>query len=147
MSSPKKNVAYTFYIGLIATGAGGSFQANPTIAAGDFQVSTDGGAYANLATIPAVDPASSISVLISLSQSEMNGDKIVVTAIDAAGAEWSDVLIFIDATTANVDDLVRATTPANTLDVTAGGEAEANVKTINGATVVGDGNATPWDGA
>ena len=123
MSSPKKNVAYVFYLSLIDSADTGAFKANPTIAAGDFKVSTDGGAFANLATLPTVDPAGSIGVKISLSSGEMNGDKQMVQCIDAAGAEWDDVLIFIDATTANVDDVVRSTTPANALDITAGGNA------------------------
>lgn len=117
MSSPKKNVAYEFDIGLIDSADTGSFKANPTIAAGDFKVSTDNSALANLSTLPVVDPAGSAQVKINLSQSEMNGDKIVVHCIDAAGDEWDDVLIFIDATVANVDDIVRSTTPANTLNV------------------------------
>lgn len=105
MSSPKKNVAYIFYISLVDSSDTGSFRANPTIAAGDFKVSTDGGAFGNLATLPVVTPVGSIAVKVSLSAGEMNGDKIMVQAIDAAGAEWDDVLLFIDATTANVDDV------------------------------------------
>jgi hypothetical protein len=119
MSSPKKNVAYEFDIGLVDSADTGSFKASPTIAAGDFQVSTDNGAFANLTTLPIVSPAGSLNVKVNLSQAEMNGDKIVVQCIDAAGDEWDDVLIFIDATVANVDDIVRSTTPANTLAVDA----------------------------
>jgi hypothetical protein len=119
MSSPKRNVAYEFDIALIDSADTGSFKVNPTIAAGDFKVSTDNGAFANLATLPVVSPAGSTLVKINLSAAEMNGDKINVQCIDAAGAEWDDVLIFIDATVVNVDDVVRSTTPANTLSVTA----------------------------
>lgn len=126
MSSPKKNTAYVFYISLIDTADTGAFKANPTIAAGDFQVSGDDAAFADLATLPVVAPSGSIGVKISLSQAEMNFDKIMVQCIDAAGSEWDDVLIFIDATAANVDDIVRSTTPANTLDVTATGAAGVN---------------------
>jgi hypothetical protein len=119
MSSPKKNVAYEFDISLVDSADTGAFKAAPTIAAGDFKVSTDNGAFANLATLPVVSPAGSILVKINLSAAEMNGDKINVQCIDAAGDEWDDVLIFIDATVANVDDIVRSTTPANTLAVDA----------------------------
>lgn len=147
MSSPKKNVAYEFSISLVDSGAAGSFKANPTIAAGDFKVSTDNGAFANLTTLPVVDPAGSIIVKINLSQSEMNGDKILVQCIDAAGAEWSDVLIFIDATTANVDDIVRSTTPANTLDINATGEVGSDVIMISGDAAAADNLEAMYDGA
>lgn len=126
MSSPKKNVAYEFDISLIDSGASGSFKVNPTIAAGDFKVSTDNAAFGNLTTLPSVSPAGSIIVKISVSQAEMNGDKILVQCIDVAGGEWDDVMIFIDATVANVDDVVRSTTPANSLDVSAAGAVDLN---------------------
>jgi hypothetical protein len=134
MSSPKKNVAYEFDIALVDSADTGSFKASPTIAAGDFQVSTDNSAFANLTTLPVVSPAGSINVKVNLSQAEMNGDKIVVQCIDAAGDEWDDVLIFIDATVANVDDIVRSTTPANTLDVAVTGEAGMDFDNIKDAT-------------
>ena len=136
MSSPKKNVAYEFYISLVDSADTGAFKAAPTIAAGDFKVSSDGVGVAralqNLATLPSVDPAGSIMVKISLSQNEMNSDKLLVQCIDAAGDEWDDVLIFIDATVANVDDIVRSTTPANRLDVTVTGEAGLDLDNTSG---------------
>ena len=143
MSSPKKNVAYEFDIALVDS-ATGDFKAAPTIAAGDFKVSTDNAAFGNLATLPVVDPAGSIVVKINLSASEMNGDKIMVQCIDAAGAEWDDVLIFIDATVANVDDIVRSTTPANTLDVSAGGEAGIDWANIGSPTTAQDLSSTDF---
>lgn len=132
MSSPKKNVAYDFTVGLIDSADTGSFKANPTLATGDFQISKDNGAYANLATLPTVAPAGSINVKVALSQTEMNADKVIVKAIDVAGAEWDDVLIFIDATEANVDDVTRSTTPANTLDINATGEAGSDIVRVGG---------------
>ncbi len=132
MSSPKKGVAYDFTIGLIDSADTGSFKANPTLATGDFQVSKDNGAYANLATLPTVSPAGSINVKVVLSATEMTADKVIVKAIDVAGAEWDDVLIFIDATAANVDDLTRSTTPANTLDINATGEAGGDIVRVGG---------------
>jgi hypothetical protein len=137
VSSPKKNTAYDFYISLVDSADTGAFKAAPTIAAGDFQVSGDGAAFANLATLPVVDPAGSIGVKVSLSAAEMNFNKIMVQCIDAAGDEWDDVLIFIDATVANVDDVVRSTTPANTLDIEAGGTAGIDLGNVanQGATL------------
>lgn len=121
MSTPKKNVVYVFYIGLVDAGAAGKFKAAPTLATGDFKFSKNGAAFDNLATLPAVSPSGGIAIKVSLSAAEMDDNKVVVTGIDAAGAEWSDVLIFIDAPDVNVADLVRSTTPANKLDVELGG--------------------------
>lgn len=134
MPTPKKNVAYTFYVALFDVVTGG-FKVNPTIAAGDFKVSTDGGVYGNLATLPTVEPTGSINVKISLSQSEMNGDKITVKCIDVAGDEWSPAMFFIDADAVNVDDIVRSTTPANTLNISATGQAESNVKQLGDSSI------------
>ena len=138
MPVPKKNVAYNFYIGLVDSANQPDFKSSPTLATGDFKVSTDGGAFANLGTLPDVDPDAGIAVKVVMSQSEMNGDTIVITGIDAAGAEWDDVLIYIDTTAVTVDDLVRSTTPANALDVTAGGAAGIDWGNIENKTTVND---------
>ncbi|KKK75332.1 hypothetical protein LCGC14_2874770 [marine sediment metagenome] len=90
---PKKNTAYITYIALVSRAGSFAVQDNPTLATGDFKVSIDGGTLNNLATIPAVTPASSRMVKISLSSSEMNGDNITLVGVDAAGAEWGDVVI------------------------------------------------------
>lgn len=89
---PLKNQAYTFAVGLRSQADTKLLQGSPTLAAGDFKVSIDGGALANLATLPTVTPAAGKRVQISLSAAEMNGDNITVIASDAAGAEWCDEL-------------------------------------------------------
>lgn len=87
---PKSGVAYIMYVELPSQANPLVFQTNPTIAAGDFKVSIDGGAFANLATLPVVTPSGGKSVKIALSSGEMTGDNIKVVASDAAGAEWCD---------------------------------------------------------
>lgn len=114
MPAPKKNVAWTFYTALEAA-AGGSYQANPTLAAGDAQVSIDGGAFANLGTLPDVDPNSGRAVKVVLAQAEMNGDNIVVQFVDQAGAEWKEQIIAITTTVQTEDDLATQTS-VNTID-------------------------------
>lgn len=146
MGSPKKNTAYTFYVAL-TNSINGQFQVNPTIAVGDFKVSTSGGAFVNLATLPVVEPAGSISVKISLSQSEMNANKIMVQCIDVAGSEWAEEVFFIDADDVNIDEIVRSTTPANTLNVSAAGRAESNVKQLNDSSTALAKMAALYDGA
>jgi hypothetical protein len=96
-------------------------QVNPTIASGDFKVSIDGGALANLGTLPAVTPASSSMVKITLSTSEMAGANATVVCLDAAGAEWCDLTINIQTATRQIDDLAYPTTSGRSLDVTATG--------------------------
>jgi len=69
---PRKNIAFTFYYVMVSRLGGGQvFQVNPTIAAGDFQTSGDGGAFANLTTLPDALPAGSARVRIQLSAAEM----------------------------------------------------------------------------
>lgn len=135
---PKKNVAYSFHVPLPSQANTKVMQSNPTIAAGDFKVSIDGGALNNLATLPSVEPAGSKLVLISLSASEMNGDEIMVVCSDASGSEWCDVVVKIDTTARQIDDLAYPTTSGRSLDVTATGAAGIDWGNVeNPTTVVG----------
>ena len=96
---PKKNQAFTVRIFLDDMAVQGSFKANPTIAAGDFKVDIDGAGYNDLSTLPTVSPAGSVSVLVSLSSSEMNGNQITLTAIDqTVPKEWADYGVCIETT-------------------------------------------------
>jgi hypothetical protein len=88
---PKKGEDFVIQIALEDYANPGNFKSNPTIAAGDFKVSKDGGAFANLNTLPTVSPSSSVSVQITLSSTEMNADVVMVTCIDqTATKEWAD---------------------------------------------------------
>lgn len=119
--TPKRATAYITYIGLVDQADTKKLKANPTIDAGDFKVSIDGGAFANLATLPTVTPASGTAVKISLSSGEMTGDNIIVTAIDAAGAEWCDQLLNIATSARQIDDLSYPATSGRSTDVDASG--------------------------
>ena len=105
MALPLQNQAYVFYLSVGNALNPDEFLANPTIAAGDFKVSTDGGALVNLDTLPVVTPAGSIWVQVSLSADEMDGEKVVVQGIDAAGGEWQGVSTFIDVPTSNSETI------------------------------------------
>lgn len=91
--SPLRNVAFEFYMSLVSQANTKIFQANPTLAAGDFTISIDGGTAANLATLPTVTPAAGKRIRVQLSAAEMTGSNIVVTGSDVAGAEWCDATI------------------------------------------------------
>lgn len=105
---PKKNTEYIFYISLASQASTATFQSNPGIASGDFKVSKDGGALANLTTTPTVTPASSKMVKITLSATEMDADNVTVVGSDAAGAEWRDVVINLQTVANQIDDLATA---------------------------------------
>jgi hypothetical protein len=105
---PKKNTAFDMSISLPAQAQDNTFVNSPTIAAGDFQVSKDDGAFANLTNLPTVTPAGSKIVKLSLTAAEMNADKVVILCSDAAGAEWKDVMIELRTVTRQIVDVAYA---------------------------------------
>lgn len=105
MSLPVKAEAYTFYVSLVDISDPDNFKANPTIAAGDFKISIDDAAFINLTNLPTATPSGSIQVKIVLTATEMNGDKINVQGIDAAGDEWQDAYITIDVPRGSVETI------------------------------------------
>ncbi|GAG50216.1 unnamed protein product, partial [marine sediment metagenome] len=84
---------------------GTDIKTTPTIAAGDFQMSIDGGAFNNLATLPSESPAASGQVEVQFSQPETNGGTIAVRWIDQAGADWDDGAATWDTDTSTFADL------------------------------------------
>jgi len=117
--TPKKNAAFTMYVGLVDQANTKLLKANPTLAAGDVKVSIDGGAFANIATLPVVTPAAGRAVKVDLSAAEMNGDNIVVQFVDAAGAEWCDAHINIQTSARQIDDLAFPVTSGRGINVDA----------------------------
>lgn len=103
--SPKKNTAFVFSLSLLSQASAHTFQTNPTLAVGDVKVSIDGGALANLTTLPTVTPAGGKLVRIALAAAEMNGDNVTLVFSDVAGAEWDDVTINIQTSVRQMDDL------------------------------------------
>jgi len=96
---PKKAEDFKVQVALEDAANPGSFKENPTIAAGDFKISKDGGALANLATLPVVEPASSRLVTIALSATEMTADVVTVQCVDQTNPkEWNDLIFSIPTT-------------------------------------------------
>lgn len=114
---PKKNTEYIIYVALEDQANAGKFKSNPTLAAGDVKVSKDGGTLANLSTLPAVTPASSVMVKVTLSATEMNADNVTVVFSDAAGDEWYDLVINLHTATNQFDDLSTFDSTSDTVDV------------------------------
>jgi hypothetical protein len=96
MPEPQRNRAFTCTVSLVAT-ATGALLVNPPLAAGDFRVSKDGAAFANLTTLPVVAPAGSVCVQLALSAPEMDAARVVVHGLDPDGV-WESVMIEIQTT-------------------------------------------------
>lgn len=96
MTLPVQGEAYQFYLTLVAEADPTTFLTDPTIEDGDFQISIDGSSLANLAVLPTVNPANSGLVNVTLTASEMDGEKINVVAIDQSGSEWQQAVATID---------------------------------------------------
>lgn len=124
--TPKKNTAFILYVSLVSQADTRLNQVNPTIASGDFKVSTDGGSLANLGTLPTVTPSGGAMVKISLSTGEMNGDNVTVVCSDAAGAEWCDLTVNIQTAARQIDDLAYPATTGRSMVVDASGLVDAN---------------------
>jgi hypothetical protein len=127
---PKKNDAngLILYVALLDASTPGSYKSSPTLAAGDVKISKDGGALANLGTLPVVTPASSIWVKITLSQSETNADNVAIQFIDQTSPkEWTDLGINFQTSTRQVDDLAYPATTGRSMVVDASGLVDANV--------------------
>ena len=119
---PKRGVAFITYMGLVSQADTKLLIASPTLAAGDFKISKDGGATANLATLPTNTPAASSQIKISLSATEMEADNVSIIGIDAAGAEWCSFHLNIQTSTRAAEDLAFPTTSGRSIDVAATGE-------------------------
>ncbi len=106
MSLPQLNKSYKFFLPLVDKSDPSEFVTSPTIEAGDFQVSVDGGAYSNLDNLPVVTPAGSVQVEIMTSAIEMSGSKVSIFGRDQSGGQWSDVFIFLDLVDGTIETIV-----------------------------------------
>ncbi len=96
MGRPVQNSTFVTTISLDDYANPGNAMVDPTLASGDFKVSIDGGALANLATLPTVEPSGSRLVKIDLSGSEMNGERITIQCVDQTSPkQWADRIFTI----------------------------------------------------
>lgn len=139
MTLPVSGVAYSFTIQLVDSANPADFKASPTIAVGDFQVSIDGGALANLTNLPTNSPSGSVLVDINLTAAEMTGAKISVVGIDVAGVEWEDIVVNIDVPAGSVESVLdilegdHVETSASIIVKKKGSSTELINKTISGS--------------
>ena len=93
---PTRGEDFVIRIALTDMAVAGSYKSSPTIAAGDFKIDKDGAGLNNLATLPAVDPAASVLVKITLSAAEMTADVVTIVGIDQTSTkEWADFVLSI----------------------------------------------------
>ncbi len=89
----------------------GAIITDPSIASGDFKISKDGGAFVNLATLPAVSPSGSPSVFAVYSATEMTSSVIVVWGVDQSSV-WADVFFSFqvpNATAETIEAIISST--------------------------------------
>lgn len=91
---PVKGTAFSFEIALVSQGDTDIFQTSVTLEATDVQVSKDGGAFNNIASLPTEIGTSGV-LIVALSIDEMNADRVAVRFHDSAGDEWQDALVTI----------------------------------------------------
>jgi hypothetical protein len=96
-------VAYKFFVAMTSQANPKTFLNTPSFASGEVQVSKDGGAFANITTLPA---ASGRLVEVNLSAAEMTADNIAVQFLDG-NSEWCDLLVNIQTVDAGVPANVK----------------------------------------
>jgi len=99
VSPPTRATPLAVPLSLLDFTAAGRLKTSPTLATGDFKISVDGGAFANLTNLPVVAPAGGKIVLVSLTAAEMDGDTIAVVCSDQTEPpEWCDqTVVFVTA--------------------------------------------------
>lgn len=126
----KKNEATVVVFPMVTTASPETFDTGETVS-DDGYYSDAGGAWTTIGGI--TDTVSEIGSTglyeLSLTAGEMNHDNIIIkfTSTNAA-----DTAVIIRTRAVDEDDLVRATTPANTLDVNATGEAGIDLDNTSG---------------
>ena len=138
MGLPKQGEEYIFEESLDDVETS-DFLADPTIVAGDFQISKDGGAYVNLATLPTVQEAGKSPVTFTVTAAEATvNDRVKIIGRDSAGL-WGNVDFSIEFPTGNIDtvnDLLegdRTESSANVTILKKGTSTEILNKDITGS--------------
>jgi hypothetical protein len=109
---PRRATAYDFETAVVSQADTDIFQTTVTLAAGDVQVSLDGGAFANITGLP-VEIAATGVLTVSLTVAEMTADRVAVLFNDAAGNEWQDLLVTIETSTVQLSDLPTSASAAS----------------------------------
>ena len=101
---PVNGSAFTTYVSVISQADTDIFQTSVTLASGDVTVSKDGGSFTNIASLP-VEIGSSGVLSVALTGTEMTADTVTVLFNDAAGDEWTDLLLVIHTAAQTLDTI------------------------------------------
>jgi len=114
--TPKRGAAYEFYVSLTSQADVKLFQDNPTLAPGDVIVIKDGTLDGNIDTLPVAIVGATRVLKVVVSVAEMTADNTVILFHDVAGAEWSDLVVNIQTSARQIDDLAATGADADTLE-------------------------------
>lgn len=135
---PVRGREFIFYVGLVSQIDTKTFQSSATLAAGDVKVSKDGGALANLTTLPAVTPAAGKLVKVTLSATETQADNVTVIFSDAAGGEWCDLVYNVQTNSAICTGTVTTGATTTSIPTSAFHPAGAALDQVKGRIVIFD---------
>src|SRR5210317_787584 len=135
----KKNEATVIAFPMVDSTSPESFVSGETVTDTGYY-SDAGGAWTTLGITDTVSEIGTTGMYeLSLAQGEMNHDNII---IKFSSTNAADTAVIIRTTAVDEDDLVRATTPANTLDISATGEAGIDWSNVGGQGTTVDLSAT-----
>lgn len=122
-SVPVVGETFTFGCSAVSQADTNIFQAAATIAAGDFQRSINGGAFANLDNTPTVTPAAGKRIQFVISAAETTaagaGGEIYIVGSDQVGDEWQDFALALRVFESNLDALATGASIAALNDLSA----------------------------
>ncbi len=145
----RKNVAANFDAPLVDSAGRPNYKSSATLAAGDVKVIKDGGAPANISSLPTEIGTTGV-YRFSLTASEMNATTIAVVCVDAAGSEWDPLMIVLY--TAIGDELhlakaalvnMREHTIATGVDVIKDDDGSTTIRTLTPSEADGVITVTP----
>ena len=127
----KKNTAYRLAFPMVSTANPETFLTGETVSAVG-RYSDDAGSWTTLTGIGTITEIGTTGVYdLSLTAANLNHTDVW---LKFTSTNAQDTLVSFHLTDVSFDDLVRATTPANTLDVNATGEAGADLVSVSGNT-------------
>ena len=103
----RRNVATSFDAPLVDSGSRPNYKSSATLATGDVKVSKDGGAPADIASLPTEIGTSGV-YRFSLTALEVDATTVTVISVDAAGAEWDPLTIVLHTVLADELHLAKA---------------------------------------
>jgi len=145
----RKNVAANFDAPLVNSASRPNYKSSATLAAGDVKVIKDGGAPANISSLPTEIGTTGV-YRFSLTASEMNAVTVAVVCVDAAGSEWDPLTITLNTTIADELHLAKAAlvnmrehTVATGVDVIKDDDDSATIRTLTPSEADGVITVTP----